>query len=98
MCKLLLSFLLVMVIASCSKNDSEQDKRTLAYFTVHLKADMTYSAIENAFGKPDADTGSGIHIYVYKLTDDTEIWIGYTDLILYARQVNKNREVLHILI
>ena len=59
---------------------------------------MKYTDIEQTFGKPDEDKGSGIHIYVYKLKDGSAIWIGYTDKILYAKQMDRNRQLLHILI
>ena len=42
--------------------------------------------------------GSGIHVYVYKLQDGIEIWIGYTDRIMYARHMSTNGQLLHTLI
>jgi hypothetical protein len=38
-------------------------------------------------GKPDRDAGSGIYVFVYGLSDGTEVWIGSADgsHILYAR-------------
>jgi outer membrane protein assembly factor BamE (lipoprotein component of BamABCDE complex) len=95
--KLLVAILMVFLLSSCSKSKStnEQDKRTLAYFSEHLKAGMTKTSIEKTFGKPGEDIGSGIHIYVYKLTDKTEIWIGFTDSLLYARHLDSNHELLH---
>ncbi len=32
-----------------------------------------------SLGEPDQDAGSGIHIYVYRLSDGSEIWIGTPD-------------------
>ncbi len=49
---------------------------------------MSYGDIVKRFGKPDEDRGSGIHIYVYNLSDSTEIVIGFTDKIVYARHVD----------
>ena len=85
-----------LLSSSCLKNDSE--KRSLEYFNKHLKADMKYTNIEETFDKPDEDKGSGIHIYVYKLKDESAIWIGYTDKILYAKQMDRNQQLLHTLL
>lgn len=59
---------------------------------------MDSNAIKFTFKKYDSDRGSGIHIYVYKLRDSTEILIGYTDRILYARHVDANGQLLHTII
>jgi len=59
---------------------------------------MVYADLVNKFGEPDEDIGSGIHIYVYKLSDSTSIIIGYTDKILYAKHVDSDQQVLHIII
>jgi hypothetical protein len=59
---------------------------------------MDFNAIVARFGEPTKDIGSGIHIYVYQLGDQTEIWIGYVDRIIYARHVDANQQVLHIII
>jgi len=59
---------------------------------------MVYADLVNKFGEPDEDIGSGIHIYVYRLSDSTAIIIGYTDKILYAKHVDSNQQVLHIII
>ena len=77
---------------SCLKNDTE--KRSFEYFNKHLKANMKYTDIEQTFGKPDEDKGSGIHIYVYKLKDGSAIWIGYTDKILYAKQMDRKGKLV----
>jgi len=46
------------------------------------------------FGEPHDDIGSGIHIYVYELNDFTQVWIGYTDKILYVNHVDVKGNVL----
>ncbi len=56
---------------------------------------MAFTEFNSTFGEPDSDIGSGIHIYVYKLKNSTEIWIGYTDHIIYARHVDRNQQLLH---
>ncbi len=59
---------------------------------------MIYKAIVDQFGEPSNDIGSGIHIYVLVLTDFTEIRIGYTDKIPYARQMDPTHQLLNTLI
>ncbi|MGY5147908.1 MAG: hypothetical protein ACW9W4_07915 [Candidatus Nitrosopumilus sp. bin_7KS] len=49
------------------------------------------------FGEPADDIGSGIHIYVYELNDNTQVWIGYSNEILYVRNVNAYGNVLESL-
>jgi hypothetical protein len=90
----LLAFFLA-VFFSCSKeNDSTKYEFKYSDFEKNLKPDMTYNSIVAKFGAPLKDIGSGIHIYVYQLTDSTEIWIGYTDKILYAKHVDKNGQII----
>lgn len=99
MTKLLLFFLLVAAsFASCSKNENKVEKDTIEYFRLHLKADMDFAAIQTQFGAPDADKGSGIHIYVYELKDGTSVWIGYTNKIMYARHMDSNDQLISNLI
>jgi hypothetical protein len=96
-----LSLLLVLATAACLKKSTNDppEPDTLAYFTQHLKADMSYSAIVNAFGDPDSDIGSGIHIYVYNLTDGSAVWIGHNgSSLLYARHMSSTGQLLHTII
>ena len=67
-------------------------------FKNHLTAEMKYEEIVTTFGKPVNDIGSGIHIYVYKLKDLTEVWIGYAAVIMYAKHIDGNQNELHVLI
>lgn len=83
---------------ACSREYFKEKDLSYEYFKQHLTSDMNYMSIVETFGKPEKDIGSGIHIYVYELDDATEMWIGYTDSILYAKQVNRNQQVLRILI
>ncbi len=55
---------------------------------------MTYEEIVQQFGEPLKDIGSGLHIYVYPLSDSTAIWIGYSDKIMYTIQVDKQQKVI----
>jgi hypothetical protein len=86
---------IVFIISACCSVNQDIEKNTYSYFSKHLKKDMNYEAIIQRFGKPARDIGRGIHIYIYPLNDGTEIGIGYTDWILYARHADKNRRMLH---
>jgi hypothetical protein len=76
--------------SACKKDDNTPKPDTIEYFQSNLTADMNYAAIVDKFGNPDGDIGSGIHIYVFKLSDKTEVRIGYVDKIFYARHVDEN--------
>jgi hypothetical protein len=58
---------------------------------------MKYSDLKMIFGEPDADTGSGIHMYIYNLEDGTQVVIGYTDKILYARHINETEVISELI-
>jgi hypothetical protein len=88
---ILLAFLTCL---SCASEEKVAQKPTIDDFKTHLKSDMEYAALVRVFGKPAKDIGSGIHIYVYALPDATEVWIGYTDKIVYARQLDEQGTVL----
>jgi hypothetical protein len=90
---------LIFILISCS-NELVPDKQVLTYddFATQLKPDMRYQAIVRIFGEPDQDNGSGIHIFVYVLRDSTEIWIGYTDKVLYAKHMDENQQLIRNLI
>jgi hypothetical protein len=97
-------FLFLMIIAFCetgclkkSTNDTN-DPDTVGYFMANLRADMDYAQIVNVFGEPDTDIGSGIHIYVYNMTDGSEVWIGYTNQIMYARHMSSDGQLMHVII
>jgi len=96
-CALLLFFCLSF---SCEKQQPEEKSKQLTYedFRDFLTKDTNYQEIVGKFGEPDRDAGSGIHIYVWVLKDSTEICIGYVDRIMYARHVDKNRNILHAII
>ena len=90
--------IVVFLLAGCTKTTDNKKSLTYSDFVTSLNAGMDYTAIVAKFGEPTKDIGSGIHIYVYQLSDLTEIWIGYVDRIIYARHVDSNQNVLHIII
>ena len=88
-----------LVFSACSKDQNpDKENLTISDFENNLKSEMNYEAIVSIFGEPPKDIGSGIHIYVYQLKDLTEVWIGYTNQILYARHMDQNHNLLEALI
>ena len=87
--------LFLLVTLSCSEN-KKLDRVELTYseFQNKLKLNMNYDSIVSIFGDPSKDAGSGIHIYVYPLNDSSEIWIGYTDRIMYVKRVDKDQQFI----
>jgi hypothetical protein len=89
---------LVFTFAVACSQDEEENRNTLDYFETHLQQDMSHSKLMAVFGEADKDIGSGIHIYVYNLDDNTEVWVGISDKLLYANHVDKNQNLLKVLI
>ncbi len=86
--KVLYCLLIFLAVVSCDE-ESGLSRDSIEYFQKYLKEDMRYSQMKSIFGEPDADIGSGIHIYVYNLEDGTQVTIGYTDRIIYARHIDE---------
>jgi hypothetical protein len=93
----LLLIVSVFIVLACSDND-EVNRNSIDYFEARLQKDMSHERLMIVFGKPDKDLGSGIHIYVYKLDDTTEVWVGISDKILYANHMDKDQNLLKVLI
>lgn len=49
--------------------------RTLSTFQ-KIRPQASVEELFKQVGCPDADIGSGIHIYIYRLTDGSQVWIG----------------------
>jgi hypothetical protein len=64
-------------IPSATTNPTPRPVRTLADFEAQLDPTMTAALAEKKFGKPDEITGSGFIIYVYKLSDQSEIILSF---------------------
>ena len=67
---------------------------TLDEFKITLDESLVLDFIFSKFGEPHADIGSGIHIYVYELNDSSQIWIGYSDDILYVQHVDSGGNLI----
>lgn len=96
--KNILLLVITLIIFGCSEENVNTDPLTYDHFQNNLNPEMSYSAFVDFFGEPTKDIGSGIHIYVYKLSDSTEIWIGYADKILYARHLDEKGQLLDTII
>jgi hypothetical protein len=88
----------VFAFAAACSQDEEVNRNTVEFFETHLQLDMNHAKLISVFGGPVKDLGSGIHIYVYNLDDNTEVWVGITDKLLYANHVDKNKNLLKVLI
>ena len=70
---------------------------TVNEFVKILSETQEIDSIFEQLGKPHDDIGSGIHIYVYYLNDETQIWIGYTDEIIYVKHMDTDGNLIDIL-
>jgi len=62
-------------------------ERTVEAFQPYLTRQLTPSEARRQFGPPDEETGSGLRIYIYRLDDSRELWLGFPGdaAITYAR-------------
>jgi len=72
-----------MILAAPAHSGAPAIQRNWPSFQ-QLKQGMSQEQLYKLAGPPDKDIGSGIHIYIYRLTDKTEVWVGCTDKILYV--------------
>ena len=96
--KKILVLIVILSVFGCTKENINTTPLTYDHFQNNLKPEMDYTAFVDFFGEPTKDIGSGIHIYVYELSDSTEIWIGYVDGIIYARHVDDKGQLLDTII
>jgi polyhydroxybutyrate depolymerase len=57
------------------KHPMEKNRRNLGNFRT-LKKGMSYDKMVAIVGEPDKDIGSGIHIYLFKMPDKSEVIVG----------------------
>lgn len=85
-----LAFVVLFLTGSCREDSVSSAPRTVDEFSRKVQADTSFPMLVDLFGWPDADKGSGVHIYVYMLLDGTQIWIGFSSQILYMMHVDKD--------
>jgi len=63
-----------------------------------LKLGTPYATVEQQIGKPKNDIGSGIHIFVYDLSDGSQVLLGFANLdsLLYVKHKLPNGSVENI--
>ena len=91
--KHMLIYLLIVFLVSCIYN-TKTEKRIFQYYKENINTSMKYNELVKVFGEPDDDIGRGIHIYVYRLKDNTKISIGYADSILYVRHMDVDNKMI----
>ena len=66
---------------------STESQLTINQFK-NLKKGMSYDEMIITVGIPDEDVGSGIHIYLFRLLDNSEVMVGgfVGDGLLYVKQ------------
>ena len=84
---------IVIFLVACINND-KIEKGTVQYYKENIFTSTKYNELVKVFGEPDDDIGRGIHIYVYRLKDNTKIWIGYADSILYVRHMDVDNKMI----
>jgi len=55
-----------------------------------LRKGMSYEKMITIVGEPNQDIGSGIHVYLYKLPDGTEVIVGVGEGLMYVKQKISN--------
>lgn len=67
-----------LVLAACNATSSTAiPGRTLASFERYLTRSLTPTKARLHFGPPDEETGSGLRIFKYRLTDGGKIWLAF---------------------
>src|SRR3989440_5379366 len=98
---LMLTFCITIECVSTEQALAQQlppTARTIEAFH-RLKPQMSMKQVIDICGVPDEDTGSGIHIYVYKLADGSLVRIGTPDKkrLIYVVHVLPNGEARSII-
>ncbi len=78
----LLAVVLAIGLLGCITSPSAME---FERFT-QIEPGMSFEDLNRLVGEPFGDIGSGIHIFVYPLQDDSNILVGFTDTVLYVHQ------------
>lgn len=87
----------VVLLFGCSQR-REAPAGSLDYFRQNLTAGMDISEIKETFGETKVLTNPTVSVYKYHLVDSTEVWIGYTDKIVYACFVDERHNLVEDLV
>jgi hypothetical protein len=66
------------IAEGAAPSDLARRSRSIEQFRFTTKG-TTMAQVIQSLGEPDRDIGSGIHIFVYGLSDGSEVWIGTPD-------------------
>jgi len=80
--------LFVIGMAACAASPTSPLRlRTIDAFEPHLNTQLTPAEARTRFGSPDEETGSGLRIYIYRLENNIQLWLGFPGdaPIIYAR-------------
>lgn len=73
----------LLVLPATEKQEALDKFRT-------LRKGMSYEEMISIVGEPDHDIGSGIHVYLYRLPDGTEVIVGVGEGLMYVKQKISN--------
>jgi hypothetical protein len=72
-----------MLLTSCNGNKAQtpiaSNERKFSDFEF-LKLGMSYAEVVENIGESDRDIGSGVHLFVYELSDGTEVLLSFVSL------------------
>lgn len=83
--KTIMFTLILFLLISCST------KKDLSF----IEKGMSYDSIVENLGEPDAEIGSGIHIFVYNLEDGSKLTLSFIELnsLLSATVVDEDNKL-----
>ena len=87
--RMAVALLIPLFAVACSKMELEKapvSPRSIEAFK-EIGSSTSLREVERRFAPPDSDIGSGLHVYLYRLPDASDIIIGASDpnKILYVR-------------
>ena len=72
--------MIVTLPTGCPRVDVRPEKIPKDRWEAYKDYFVSHSELKKIVGKPDRDTGSGLHIFVYELSDGSGIFIGFSYL------------------
>ena len=94
--RVLLIVLSVLLLTACSR--SRAPEGSLEFFRQNLKSNMDINQIKETFGEAETLEDPLCSVYKYHLGDSTQVWIGYTDKMVYACFVDKDFNLVEDLV
>jgi hypothetical protein len=85
-----------LIISACTRGTADPvrtpNARTVASMLPKLSRALTPATADAAFGRPDETTGSGLLIYVYRVEEGKNVYLGFPGYakILYAHVIDSS--------